>query len=338
LPSAGGIVDASHPKLRHNESGLATPIVTFLTIVTIGSPIGASLITLKLHHKTTYRYRQPVSLGPHRLMLRPRESRDLRLISSDIVVTPAAQVTWAQDVFGNVVATASFQAMADMLVIDSVAELELDTSAWPVFAIAGSAIFYPFRYSDDDWIDLGALTVQQYADPAGRLRAWAQAFVRGNPTDTLSLLKDINANIASWISYQSREDEGTQTPLQTLDRGWGSCRDFAMLFVEAVRSLGFGARIVSGYLHNPNQQLQGSSDAGSTHAWAEVYVPGAGWITFDPTNRSVGGVNLIPVAVARDIRQAIPVGGSFVGASDAFLGMEVEVRVTSELPQARFGM
>ena len=82
-----------------------------------------ALITLRIHHRTTYRYRQPVSLGPHRLMLRPRESRDLRLISSDVEVTPAAVVTWAHDVFGNAVATADFSVMADTLVIDSVAEL-----------------------------------------------------------------------------------------------------------------------------------------------------------------------------------------------------------------------
>ncbi len=287
------------------------------------------LIALKIHHTTTYRYRQPVSLGPHRLMLRPRESRDLRLMSSDVAVTPAAAVTWAHDVYGNAVAMATFQTMADNLVIASVAEIQLNTAAWPVFDIAASAIYYPFRYSDDDWTDLGALTIQQYPDPAGRLREWARAFVRGNPTDTLSLLKDLGAGVSKWIRYQSRDDEGTQSPPQTLDRGWGSCRDFAVLFVEAARSLGFGARIVSGYLYNSDQTIVGSGGAGSTHAWAEVYVPGAGWITFDPTNRSVGGFNLIPVAVARHIRQAIPVAGSFVGMTDAFQGMSVEVRVTS---------
>ncbi len=286
------------------------------------------MIVLKIHHRTSYRYRQPVSLGPHRLMLRPRESRDLRLISNDLTITPEAAVTWAHDVFGNAVAMASFQTMADALVIDSVAELQLNAAAWPIFDVAASAIFYPFRYSDDDWTDLGALTIQQYPDPAGRLRGWAQAFVGGDPTDTLALLKDLSVGVSSWIRYQSREDEGVQSPTETLDRGWGSCRDFAVLFVEAARSIGFGARIVSGYLFNPDQKLAGSGDAGSTHAWAEVYVPGAGWITFDPTNRSVGGFNLIPVAVARDIRQAMPVVGSFVGATDAFLGMSVEVLVT----------
>jgi transglutaminase-like putative cysteine protease len=287
------------------------------------------LISLSIHHKTTYRFHQPVTLGPHRLMLRPRESRDLRLISSNVTITPAATVTWAQDVFGNAVATANFNAIAARLVIDSVAKLELNAVAWPVFDIAASAISYPFRYSDDDWADLGGLAALQYPDSSARLRPWARSFVRSNPTDTLSLLKDIGAGVSQSIRYQSSEVEGTQSPMQTLDRGWGSCRDFTVLFAEAVRTLGFGARIVSGYLHNPGQNLVGSTDAGSTHAWAEVYVPGAGWITFDPTNRSVGSFNLIPVAVARDISQAMPVIGSFVGATDAFAGMSVEVTVST---------
>ncbi len=282
---------------------------------------------LSIHHRTTYRYRQPVSLGPHRLMLRPREGRDLRLISSDVTLAPAATITWAQDVFGNAVATATFQGMAGNLVIDSVVELQLNAAPWPVFNIAASAIVYPFQYSSDESTDLGAFAIQQYPDPSGRLRDWARAFVRGNSTDTLSLLKDLCAGVSKWITYRSREEEGTQPPQQTLDRGSGSCRDFAVLFVESARSLGFGARIVSGYLYNPGQHIAGSTGAGSTHAWAEVYVPGAGWITFDPTNRSVGGFNLIPVAVTRDIRQAMPVTGSFVGPAGAFMDMAVDVSV-----------
>ena len=287
------------------------------------------MTTLRINHKTTYRFHQPVSLGPHRLMLRPRESRDLRLMSNTLEITPSATVTWAHDVFGNAVGVATFAFMADTLVIDSVADILLNAAAWPVFDISASAIHYPFRYSDDEWTDLGALTVQQFPDPAGQLRTWARGFIRSNPTDTLSLLKDLSLGVAERVRYQSREVEGTQSPTQTLDRGWGSCRDFAVLFVEAARSLGLGARIVSGYLHNPNRDQVGSTGAGSTHAWAEVFVPGAGWITFDPTNRSVGGVNLIPVAVVRDIRQAMPISGSFVGATDAFQGMWVEVSVTS---------
>ena len=291
--------------------------------------------SLRVRHRTAYRYREAVGLGPHRLRLRPRESRDLRLISSELEIAPAAQVTWAQDVFGNSVATAVFHGMTDSLVIDSVVEVELYAAAWPVFDIAASAIVYPFRYSDDEATDLGALTVPQYDDPGGRLKHWARGFVAGEQTDTLALLKDICAGLPSWVRYQARDDEGAQAPMQTLDCGSGSCRDFAVLFVEAVRRLGFGARIVSGYLFSPGQTLVGSADFGSTHAWAEVFVSGAGWISFDPTNRSVGGANLIPVAVARDLRQAMPVSGSFVGNGSAFETLSVEVRVTSTTTPAR---
>ncbi len=286
------------------------------------------MIALRIEHKTTYRYHQPVWLGAHRLMLRPRESRDLRLISSFINVTPAATVTWAHDVSGNAVATATFEKLTDRLVIESIVEVQLDSQPWPVFDISASAVSYPFVYLSDDWIDLGALRIQQYTDSSGRLRNWARAFVRSDPTDTLALLKDVSVGVAETIRYQSREDEGTQSPLETLERGWGSCRDFAVLFVEAARSLGFGARIVSGYLHMPDR----AREPATTHAWAEIFVPGAGWITFDPTNRSVGGFNLIPVAVACGIHQAMPVSGSFVGMTDAFQGMSVDISVVESTP------
>jgi transglutaminase-like putative cysteine protease len=282
---------------------------------------------LSIHHRTSYRYREPVSLLPHRMMLRPRESRDLVLLSHDLSASPEAEISWSHDVFGNTVAIASFQMPADILVVESVASVDLTAADWPVFDIDVSAINYPFHYLDRDWTDLGALTVLQYADAGNTLGTWAQGFVAAHPTDTLSLLKDISLGIASTIAYQAREQEGTQAPLATLERGWGSCRDFAVLFAEAVRSLGFGARLVSGYLFNPSGSLAGSMDRGSTHAWAEVFIPGAGWIAFDPTNRSVGGANLIPTAVTRDIRYAVPVAGSFNGPSDAFLSMEVDVDV-----------
>jgi len=245
------------------------------------------------------------------------------------VCTPSASVTWAQDVFGNTVATAVFSEESDTLVFDSFGELTLDNERWPVFDIAASAASYPFLLTEDDMTDLGALRLQSYLDSAGSLEKWAQGFVAGNPTDTLCLLKDLCEGVAARVAYEMREEENTQTPEQTLARNRGSCRDFAALFVDAVRSLGFGARIVSGYLYDPDHQANGSAGYGSTHAWAEVYVPGAGWITFDPTNRSVGGYNLVPVAVARHIRQTIPVAGSFVGDQDFFGSMEVRVRVVS---------
>lgn len=287
---------------------------------------------LNIRHRTTYRYREAVQLGPHRLLLRPREGHDLRLLSSRLELTPAASVSWTNDVFGNAVATAQFSGMTDRLTVENLAIVELNAVPWPVFDIATSALRYPFFYSQDERIDLGALATPHYRDPDGRFAAWARGFVRGEGTDTLALLKDLAAGVAGQISYQSREEEGTQSPLQTLDRGWGSCRDIAVLFVEAARLLGFGARIISGYLYNPDRARREAStgwiETGSTHAWAEIFLPGAGWITFDPTNRAMGGFNLIPLAVGRVIAQVMPMTGTFVGMTDAFQGMTVEVTVT----------
>ena len=277
-------------------------------------------------HRTEYRYNQPVSLGPHRLMLRPRESRELKLLSHTITTAPPSRLDWAQDVFGNAIATAVFDAATDRLVIDSTASLELGGNAWPVFPIAARAISYPFAYSPEERADLGALLSPQYDDPMGRLSSWAAGFVRSHPTDTLALLKDLNAGISATASYQAREDEGTQAPGRTLDLGRGSCRDFAVLFVEAARILGFGARVVSGYINNPTVPGQ----SGTTHAWADVFVPGAGWISFDPTNRQMGGFNLIPVAVARDLAQAMPVSGSYVGAGNGSAQLTVSVVVAEQ--------
>jgi transglutaminase-like putative cysteine protease len=293
------------------------------------------MTVFNIWHRTVYRYRRPVGLGMHRLQLRPRESRDLRVVSADIAVTPSAPLIWANDVFGNAIATISFPAPTETLIVESRIAIEHRYEPWPLFGIATSAMSFPFSYSDDERLDLGALLVPQYPDPDGRLLSWAQGFVLGPRTDTLSLLKDLNAGITGWISYQSRDDEGTQPPLETLDLGSGSCRDIALLLIEAVRRLGLGARFVSGYLAERDEQpgsMTGASQAGSTHAWAEIYLPGAGWITFDPTNRTMGDFSLIPVAVARDIKQAVPVSGSFIGAPDDFLGMSVEVSVRNMTP------
>ncbi len=260
-------------------------------------------------------------------MLRPREGPELGLRDLRLQVTPEAALTWAHDVAGNAVATARFDAPTDRLAIDARATLELHTPHWPLFAVAVEAMHYPFTYGADDRLDLGALAVPQHADPEGKLSRWAQGFVARVPTDTLALLKDLGAGVHGAVAYVAREDEGTQSPLATLACRSGSCRDFAVLFAEAARWLGFGVRLVSGYLHDPDGESIGTAGAGSTHAWAEVHVPGAGWIAFDPTNRSVGGAHLVPVAVGRDMRQIVPVAGSFAGPSDALERLEVEVRV-----------
>ena len=270
-------------------------------------------------------------------MLRPRESRDIKLLSVDITTSPPAAYSWAHDVFGNTVTTVSFTQPVAILTIESHIILEHSSDPWPIFDIAASAISSPFAYSEDERLDLGVLLMPQYQDRDRRLAIWARGFVRGEVTDTLSLLKDLNAAISAWISYQSREDEGTQSPLETLARGWGSCRDIAVLFIEAARWLGFAARIVSGYLFNPDAAgtvLTGSTGVGSTHAWAEIYLPGAGWIAFDPTNRTVGSSTLIPVAVARDVKEVVPISGTFTGSPGDVVTLNVAVAVRATSPAA----
>ncbi len=282
---------------------------------------------LSIKHRTTYSYRFPVQLTPYRLLLRPREGPDLLLQHHQITVSPEGRVAWTTDVFGNAIATLTFSEPTRRLEIVSHADVDLKSQAWPVFDIAASGATYPFLYDDQDWKDLGSLRDAQYPDPSGELHQWVMGFVMGNSTDTLSLLKDLSAGVANGVAYQGRDIEGTQAPLETLRLRSGSCRDLATLFAESVRVLGLGARIVSGYLHDPVRTLVGSSPGGSTHAWVEVFLPGAGWIAFDPTNRSMGSANLIPVAVARDITQLMPVSGTFIGPADAFVSMDVAVDI-----------
>lgn len=285
---------------------------------------------LSIVHKTRYTFRRDIALGRHRLMLRPRETRDLSLVSFSLDISPTPVLDWSHDVSGNAIASAYFPSDAAELDITARMVVDLTAPVWPVFPIAVSALHYPFTYAPDELTDLGALSSPQYFDQFDHLRGWVEPLIAAQPTDTLALLKDICNAIFARIRYQGRETEGTQGPLETLARGWGTCRDFAVLYAEAVRTLGFGARLVSGYLYNPTGDSLGTTDAGATHAWVEVFVPGAGWIAFDPTNRSVGPANLITVAVARNIHQISPVTGSFHGTHADFLGLEVTVDVRGD--------
>jgi transglutaminase-like putative cysteine protease len=289
---------------------------------------------MRLHilHVTTYAYRVPIALLAHRMMLSPRGSHTLRLISVDLNCEPAGEIEWTQDVFGNLVATASFPGPAERLAITNRVTVEQTASAWPILKIAPHAHRYPFDYSQEERTDLGALLVPVHADTDGRLAAWSRALVLGAGTDTLSLLQDVNVAARNGLTYIAREEPGTQSPQETLDLGSGSCRDLATLFIEAVRHLGFGARAVSGYLFDPptpEDPDNPGNQHGATHAWAEVYLPGAGWVAFDPTNGRMGEAHLVPVAVGRSIAQLSPVDGRYAGAADDFLGMTVEVTVST---------
>lgn len=284
----------------------------------------------RIRHRTTYRYAQPVEFQTHRLMLFPRSSHVIRVLDSSLRCTPPARLERTQDIFDNLIIIADFSGAARRLVIESAVTVELSAARWPVFRIASHAHSYPFAYIPDELADLGALLVPEHLDPDGGLALWARRFIHATPTDTLSLLQDLNAGILSVVNYRTREEEGTQTPLETLAKASGSCRDIAALFIDAARHLGFGTRAVSGYLYDPDAQV---GDHGSTHAWAEVYLPDAGWIAFDPTHQRMGSAALIPVAVARCNDQTTPVDGGYVGKPEDFIGMEVSVRVSqADLP------
>ena len=284
-----------------------------------------------VRHATSYRYAHSVHFGQHRLMLRPRDSHDLRLVDAELTLSPPGAINWMHDVFGNSVALVDFEQPAAELRIVSTLHIERYGLARPVFPIAPEAQMYPFVYSANDRGDLGRLLDRHYPDPRGQLEQWAKRFVTAAPMPTYNLLSNMNGAIRTEFKYAVRNEEGTQAPLETLDKMSGTCRDFALLFIEAARSLGFGARFVSGYLYDPaldgGQAMQG---AGATHAWAEVYLPGAGWVEYDPTNGLVAGENLIRIAVARDPSQAIPISGTFTGAPSEFLGITVDVTVNRE--------
>jgi transglutaminase-like putative cysteine protease len=292
---------------------------------------------LTIRHVTRYNYRQPVSFGEHRMMFRPRESYDQRVLESRLTIGPEpAELRHVQDVFGNCVGIARFDRRASQLVFDSTVRLEHNPATLATDAeeeIGASQATYPFPYGPDEMPDLRACIAPQHPDDHEELLAWAQRFIRlGGRTKVLGLLSDMTHAIRQEFKYTTRLHGPPQTPLQTLETGTGSCRDFAVLMVEAARSLGLAARFVSGYIYSPKA---GRGDArrvggGHTHAWARVYLPSCGWVEFDPTNGIVGGADLIRVAVARDPRQATPLYGSYSGPAAYYRGMDVEVDVSVE--------
>lgn len=287
---------------------------------------------LRVRHVTRYRYAQPVSFGDHRMLFRPRDSHDLRLVSTQLAIAPRpSAVRWLHDVHGNSVAVASFDERAAELRFESEITLQHFESDEPSYPIEAFARTYPFSYAADEIPDLARCIERHYPDPDHVVDLWAKSFVTADaPTETWEMLGSITKAIQREITYAARNEEGIQGPVDTLQRKIGSCRDMAVLMMEAVRALGLAARFVSGYLYVPDADGAGNVGGGATHAWAQIYLPGAGWVEFDPTNGTIGNRDLIRVAVARDPSHAIPLQGTWVGAPSDFLGMNVEVAVTSE--------
>ena len=290
--------------------------------------------TVLIHHTTHYRYRRNVAFGEHRILVRPRESYDQRVLSASLEIEPEPQsLRWLQDVFGNAVAIATFDGRADALEVRGSAEVEHLPTCEEDILVEPYAEFYPFTYSSEDMPDLLRSIEREYLDRDRRLDEWAMSFVEeGRPNRTMALLKRMTESIRRDFRYKRRETKGIQSPLATLELGSGTCRDFAVLMMEAVRSLGFAARFVSGYVYQPDS---GDDRVGghSTHAWVRVFLPGSGWIEFDPTNGIVGNRGLIRVAVARDPVQAIPLSGTWRGLKDSQVDMQVDVRI-KQVPMA----
>jgi transglutaminase-like putative cysteine protease len=295
---------------------------------------------LTITHRTTYRYASQVAFGDHRLMFRPRDSHDLRLLETALTIRPAATVRWLHDVFGNSIAIARFSERANELFVESRFRAEHFPIKPQELVLEPFAEAYPFSYAAEEIPDLGRTVERHYPDPEHKIDAWAHRFVEeSHNSETIALLIAMTQRIKREFYYVTREEEGTQTPVTTLESRSGSCRDFALFMMEAVRSLGLAARFVSGYLYDEKLTAGGRETVvggGATHAWVQVYLPGAGWVEFDPTNAFVAGRNLIRVAVARDPTQAIPLSGTFTGPPDHYLGMSVDVTVTIE-PMLRFG-
>ncbi len=279
-------------------------------------------------HTTHYRYARAVTLGEHRVMFRPRDSHDLRVLATGMQVIPAPlDVRLIQDAYSNSVALVQPQSPAsEFKVVCSFSVEHTGTRALD-FPLSPHAQSFPFDYDAEEQIVLAHYRRPYYEDPDGSLRAWAQQFVlRDGATGTRELLVTMTRFIRDTLRYQARFDEGVQTPYDSLRLQSGTCRDFATLMIEAIRHLGYAARFVSGYLYTPLID-SGTTRGGSTHAWLQVYLPGAGWIPFDPTNNLVGGTNLIRVSVARHASLASPVSGSWDGLASDYLGMEVDVQV-----------
>ncbi len=286
---------------------------------------------LSVTHTTTYRYANPVRFGEHRMMMRPRDSHDLRLLGTALIMRPAATKRWIHDVFGNSVAIVRFSEPSAELHVESRFRAEHYPLAETAVEIEEYARRHPFSYDAGEIPDVGRTIERHYPDPEHHVDRWARRFVEAAPEhDTMGILSSMTRAIKAEFKYNPRDEMGTQDPVTTLKSRTGTCRDYALLMMEAARTLGFAARFVSGYLYD-DSKIQGGAETviggGVTHAWAQIYLPGAGWVPFDPTNGIVSDRNLIRVAVTRDPSQAVPLKGSFIGKKEDFLGMDVKVEI-----------
>jgi transglutaminase-like putative cysteine protease len=287
---------------------------------------------LSIRHVTTYRYRRAVEFGAHRMMLRPRDDDDQKVISSELDITPKPkQLAWTLDAFGNHVAIARFADRAAELRFVSTIRLDHAPTGFHATDIKECARTYPFSYAGEEDTSLASFIMPPSRHP--ELDRWSAPLFRADGSaDMHALLVNMTRSIRQTFKHVARHEKGVQDPVETLYLRSGSCRDLAMFMIALLRSRGIVARFVSGYLHLPDDD---DDDAGgNTHAWVQVYVPGPGWVDFDPSGGSAGNEKLIRVAVARHPCEAIPLEGTWFGSAADHLSMKVGVKVTAETPSA----
>ncbi|MCE0485004.1 MAG: transglutaminase family protein [Methylacidiphilales bacterium] len=279
---------------------------------------------IRIQHRTTYNYSQPVTFGQHKILVRPREGHDVHIESSILEITPGHTIRWMRDVNGNSIAKVDFPEPATQLMFYSEVVLQQYDANPLDFILEKSAVNYPFVYDPDTLPELSAFMSILYPKDSDRLREWLTQFWKpGDTIETFALLQKLNTHIYKTFRYQRRDEPGVQTPAVTLGKNSGSCRDFATLMLESCRCWGLAARFVSGYMQCEATEAGGAS----THAWAEVYLPGAGWKGFDPTSGIMTGAQHVTVAVSRDPEKAAPIAGSFGGPTNAFQNILVDVSV-----------
>jgi transglutaminase-like putative cysteine protease len=278
---------------------------------------------LHIRHTTTYTYSHAVDLLMHTVRMRPREGHDVRLESSRLETTPVSTVHWHRDVYDNSVALVRFLDPTTVLSIHSEVIIQHYDEQPLDFLVAESAVNFPFLYDPTERVDLMPYTIAAFPEDNEPLDKWLHRFWHpGEVVETYALLDTLNKAIAHNLIYTRREESGVQSPAATLEYRSGSCRDFATLFMEACRQIGLATRFVSGYLYCPAE-----ISPGATHAWCEVYLPGAGWKGFDSTTGEVVGNQHIAVAVHRHPEAVSPIAGSFVGQLAHVPSMTVDVQV-----------
>lgn len=294
--------------------------------------------TLEIVHRTRYEYAAPVTLGEYRLMFRPRDSHDLRLLDTGLVINPAADVRYIHDPFGNSIAIAAFpDAPVQSLEFTSTVKLEHYGVRRDIAPIEEYARSLPFSYLAEEAPDLTRSVERGYPDPNAIVSTWVKQFLEGEGgNETFATLVRMCKGIQKSLKYAMRFEIGTQPPATTLEIGGGTCRDYALLMMEGARALGLAAHFVTGYLYDPVLDVAPGAPATPAfpHAWLEVYLPGAGWVEFDPTNGAVGAERLIRVAVSRDPDQAMPIKGTFTGAAGIGINAVVDVQVRTLTPTA----